>query len=291
MLLSERLAYSPITQRPKLTLPDGKRVAVFILVSVEEWDEREPMPRTINTPRGGAPEPDVLNWTWHEYGNRVGFWRLLETLDSFDIRASMAINGSAIKAYEPISAAARDRKWEFIGHGFNQKNMQKVEDERAAIRKTADTIKAFTGQAPKGWVGPGLTETYETPDVLVEEGFRYLLDWVMDDQPVDLKTRTTPIVSIPFTQECNDIGIILNQSHTASEYCARAIDQFDQLVLDAEGSVRVMAMVVHPFIMGVAHRVRHLRETLAYISSHQHGVLMTAGEIYDWYAATRAKTD
>lgn len=287
MLLSERLRYSPITDRQKLCLPNGKRVAVFVLVSIEEWDEREPMPRTVNTPRGGAPTPDVLNWTWHEYGNRVGFWRLVDVLDRFGIRASMAINGSAIAAYEPIAVAARARQWEFIGHGFNQKNMQAVGDERAAIRKTAETIKAFTGTAPKGWVGPGLTETHETPDILVEEGFRYLLDWVLDDQPVDLKTRTSPIVSIPFTQECNDIAIMLNQSHSAGEFRARAIDQFEQLVDDAGQSMRVMAMVVHPFIMGVAHRVRHLRETLAHISAHPAAAMMTAGDIYDWYAAAR----
>ena len=133
------------------------------------------MPRTVLTPpAGGAPSPDMPNWAWHEYGNRVGFWRMLDVLDQLQIRAALAINGSAIRAYEPISRAALDRSWEFIGHGFSQKNMQKVEDERADIRKTSDAIRTFTGRAPRGWLGPGLTETWETPDLLVEEGYEYV---------------------------------------------------------------------------------------------------------------------
>ena len=143
MLPMERIPYSPITRRPKLALPNGKRVAVWVLVSIEEWDINSPMPRTVNTPpAGGVPTPDIPNWTWHEYGNRVGFWRLAETLDKFGIKASMAINGVAVKTYAPIAEAARERGWEFIAHGYTQKNLQKVEDERADIRKTRDVIAA-----------------------------------------------------------------------------------------------------------------------------------------------------
>ena len=123
-------------------------MAVWVIVNVEEWNPRETMPRTVLTPpAGGAPSPDIPNWAWHEYGNRVGFWRMLDVLDQLQIRAALAINGSAIQAYEPISQAALDRGWEFIGHGFSQKNMQKVEDERADIRKTSDAIRTFTGRA------------------------------------------------------------------------------------------------------------------------------------------------
>ena len=138
---------------------------------------------------------------------------MLELLDSLQIRAALAINGSAIDAYEPISRAAHERGWEFIGHGFSQKNMQKVEDERTDIRKTSEAIKRFTGKPPRGWLGPGLTETWETPDLLVEEGYEYVCDWVLDDQPVRLKTRTKPIVNVPYTQECNDVAMMLIQHH------------------------------------------------------------------------------
>src|SRR5436189_5932675 len=143
MLPTERVTYSPITQRPRLILPEGARLVVWVIVNVEEWNPREPMPRTVLTPpAGGSPMPDIPNWAWHEYGNRVGFWRLLKVFDRLQIPGVLAINGGAITAYEPIARAALDRPWEFIGHGFGQKNMQKVPDERADIQKTTSAIAA-----------------------------------------------------------------------------------------------------------------------------------------------------
>jgi allantoinase len=225
MLPSERLAYSAISGRPVLTLPGSARLAVWVIVNVEEWDPKETMPRTVLTPpAGGAPMPDIPNWAWHEYGNRVGFWRMLDVLDRYGIKAVLAINGKAIATYEPIARAALERGWEFIGHGFGQKNMQKVADEREDICRTREAIHSYTNRNPRGWLGPGLTETWETPDILVEEGFDYVCDWVLDDQPVVLKTRTRPIVNIPYTQECNDVAMMLIQHHKASEYRDRAVD-------------------------------------------------------------------
>jgi len=259
-----------------------------VIVNVEEWDPTQPMPRTVLTPpAGGAPMPDIPNWAWHEYGNRVGFWRMLEVLDHFRIRAVLAVNGSAIRRYEPIARAARERGWEFIGHGFTQQSMQKVADERDDIRKTAAAIRDFTGKSPRGWLGPGLTETWETPDLLVEEGFEYVCDWVLDDQPVWLKTRTKPIVNLPYTQECNDVAMMLIQHHKASEYYDRAIDQFAQLYADSAQSARIMALVVHPYIMGAPHRLRYFRDVLARIRDHQGVLFWTGEEILDWYLAQR----
>ncbi len=183
-LFADRRARTP------LKLPGGARMVVWCIVNVEEWDILSPMPRTVLTPpAGGAPSPDIPNWAWHEYGNRVGFWRMLKVFDEFKVPATLAINGSAIAAYPQIVAAANERKWEFIGHGFTQRNMQKVEDERADIRRTREVIAQASGKPPRGWLGPGLTETWETPDLLVEEGYDYVCDWVLDDQPVWLKTR------------------------------------------------------------------------------------------------------
>jgi allantoinase len=284
MLPTERLAYSAITERPRLALPDGARVAVWVIVNVEEWDPRETMPRTVLTPpAGGVPTPDIPNWAWHEYGNRVGFWRMLEVFDRLEIPGTLAINGSAIQAYRPVAQAALDRNWEFIGHGYSQKNMQKVPDERADIARTRDVIRTFTGRTPRGWLGPGLTETWETPDILVEEGYDYVCDWVLDDQPVALKTRTRPIINIPYTQECNDVAMMLIQHHKASEYRDRAIDQFEQLHADAAGSARVMALVVHPYIMGAPHRMRYFREALEHIRARQDVLFHTGEQILDWY--------
>ncbi len=284
MLPIDRIAYSPITARPPLPTPADVRLFVWVIVNIEEWDPKEPMPRTVLTPpAGGSPSPDIPNWAWHEYGNRVGFWRMLDVFDELALPATLAINGSAIGAYEPIAQAARERAWEFIGHGFTQKNMQKVADERGDIRRTREAIAAYTGRPPRGWLGPGLTETWETPDLLVEEGYDYVCDWVLDDQPVVLKTRTRPIVNIPYTQECNDVAMMLIQHHKASEYRDRGIDQFEQLHHDAAKAPRVMALVVHPYIMGAPHRLRYFRDVLVHIRNRG-GALFTTGEaILDWY--------
>src|SRR5262245_6512974 len=152
---------------------------------------------------------------------------MLEIFDRFQIRAALAINGSAIRAYEPIALAAQQRGWEFIGHGFGQKNMQKVPDERVDILKTTNAIREFTGQQPRGWLGPGLTETWDTPDILAEEGYEYVCDWGLDDQPLTMKTRTGSLVSVPYTQECKDVAMVLIQHHKSSEYRGRAVGEFE----------------------------------------------------------------
>ena len=280
----ERLAYSPIAGRAPLALPGGARMVVWTIVNVEEWDIDRPMPRTVLTPpAGGVPKPDIPNWAWHEYGNRVGFWRMLEVLDELKVRAVLAINGTAIRSYEAVSRAALERNWEFMGHGYTQRNMQAVEDEREDIRKTTEAIREFTGRAPRGWLGPGLTETWDTPDILAEQGYDYVADWVLDDQPVWLKTRSRPLVSVPYTQECNDVAMMLIQHHKASEYADRAIDQFDQIYADAQDSARVMALVVHPYIMGAPHRLKYYRKALEHIVKRRDVAVWTGEQILDWY--------
>jgi len=291
MLPTDRLVYSAIGERPPLKLPDGARMVVWVIVNVEEWDPTRPMPRTVLTPpAGGSPMPDVPNWAWHEYGNRVGFWRFVELFDEFAIPAVLAINGSALAAYPPIVRAAVERKWEFIGHGFTQRNMQNVKNERADIRKTRDAIAQATGKPPRGWLGPGLTETWQTPDILVEEGYDYVADWVLDDQPVWLKTRTKPILNVPYTQECNDVAMMLIQHHKASEYSDRALDQFEQIHADAAQSARVMALVVHPYIMGAPHRLKYLRRVFEAIRNKSGVKFWTGAQIADWYRAAGPKS-
>jgi len=286
MLPADRLDYSPISERAPLKLPDGARMVVWVIVNVEEWDPTQPMPRTVlPPPAGGSPSPDVPNWAWHEYGNRVGFWRFTHIFDEFGIPVVLAINGSALAAYPPIVRAARERGWEFMGHGFTQRNMQKVADERADIRKTREAIAKATGTPPRGWLGPGLTETWETPDLLAEDGYDYVADWVLDDQPVWLKTRGKPILNVPYTQEINDVAMIAVQHHSASEYADRALDQFEQIHADAADSARVMALVVHPYLMGVPHRVKHLRRVLEVIRQKRDVLFWTGAQIADWYLA------
>ncbi len=289
----DRLKYSPIKGRPKLVLPGGARMAVWVIVNVEEWDIDQPMPRTVLTPpAGGSPSPDIPNWAWHEYGNRVGFWRMLEVFDQFKIPGVLAVNGSCFDTYPEIAEAAKVRNWEFLGHGFIQKNMQKVENELEAIQKTSAAIKKFSGKTPRGWLGPGLTETWETPDLLEESGFDYVCDWVLDDQPVRLKTRSgKSIMNIPYTQECNDVAMMLIQHHTAREYYDRAMDQFDQLYEDSVDSARVMAIVIHPYIMGVPHRLKWFRKIFERLSARKDIVFWTGEQIHDWYKSEEARLD
>ncbi len=291
MTPQERLSYSAIAHRPRLALPGGARLAVWVIVNVEEWDIHSTMPRTVLTPpAGGAPMPDIPNWAWHEYGNRVGFWRMVKLFDQFQIPAALAINGCAIQSYAPIAQAALDRGWEFMGHGFGQKNMQKVENEAHDIARTSEAIAAFTGKRPRGWLGPGLTETWDTPDLLQEAGYDYVCDWVLDDQPVVLKTRSGgEIVNVPYTQECNDVAMMLIQHHKASEYRDRALDQFEQLYEDSADGARVMAIVLHPYIMGAPHRMKYVRQVLEAIR-HKDGVMFCTGaQIFDWYQSERQR--
>ena len=281
----DRIAYSPITDRPALRLPGGARLAVWVIVNVEEWDIDQPMPRTVLTPpAGGSPSPDIPNWAWHEYGNRVGFWRMLEVFDQHAIPAVLAVNGACLATYPQIAQAALKRHWEFLGHGFIQKNMQKVDDEAEAIRLTTEAIQSLTGRPPRGWLGPGLTETWQTPDLLQEAGYDYVCDWVLDDQPIDLATRSgKTIAGIPYTQECNDVAMMLIQHHSAREYYDRAMDQFEQLHHDARDSARVMALVVHPYIMGAPHRLKWFRKVIEELTQREDVVFWTGSQILDWY--------
>src|SRR5581483_6108891 len=161
--------------------------------------------------------------------------------------------------------------------------MHNVPDERAAIIRTRDVIAAATGAPPRGWLGPGLTETWETPDLLAEAGYDYVCDWVLDDQPVWLQTRSRPILNVPYTQECNDVAMMLIQHHKASEYSDRALDQFEQIYQDSAKSARIMALVVHPYIMGAPHRLKYFRKVLETISKNTDVAFLTGAQIVDWY--------
>ena len=284
----DRVPYSAIVDRPRLSLPGGARLAVWTIVNVEEWSIERPMPRMVLSPPLGQPLlPDLPNWAWHEYGMRVGFWRFVEVLKKFDVKATLAINGSVCKSYPRVAEAALEAGWEFMGHGYVQRPMHHVEDQRRAIAETITAIRDFTGKPPRGWESPGLTETYDTIDWLAEAGIEYVADWVLDDQPCEIHTATRPVVSIPYTVEMNDIAMMVLQNHPSSEWLRRGIDQFDRLYAEGEKSARVMAISVHPYITGVPHRIGYLERLYEYLRQRP-GVLMWTGEqILDWYTDAR----
>ena len=279
-----RADYLPIVDRPALALPQGARVVVWVIVNVEEWEFRARMPRQVlPTPQAAEVVPDVPNYSWHDYGMRVGFWRIKGLLDARAIKSTVSLNASVCDSYPAIVQAMVDSDWEIMGHGFVQRPLPLERHERAVVRKTLATIEGFTGTAPRGWMGPGLAETFETPDILVEEGIEYVCDWVNDDQPYVMKTRTGRLVSMPYTVELNDIPIYVVQHHRSPEIYERGRDQFDTLYREGADSARVMAIATHPYISGVPHRIKYLEMLLDYIGSQSEVLFWTGGQILDWY--------
>lgn len=282
----ERVPYSAIVDRPKLSLPNDAKMVVWTIINVEQWDNGGPMPRSVLPPPMGQPLlPDLPNWAWHEYGMRVGFWRLHECFQRFNITPTMALNGIVCQSYPRIAQAGINAGWEFMGHGFIQGPMHRVEDQREAIQHTNEAIKNFTGKLPTGWECPGLTETDETIDILADEGIKYVADWVLDDQPVRITTENGSMVSVPYSVETNDIPIFALQNQPSDAMYKRTIDQFERLYAESEMVTRVMAISVHPYLSGVPHRIGYLEKIYEHIQAKP-GVLMWTGEqIYEWYAS------
>ncbi len=280
----DRVPFQPITDRPRLRLPNGARIAVYTIVNVENWDPALAMPRTVLPPPMGQPLlPDLPNWAWHEYGMRVGFWRFLDVLARRRLRATFALNGSVCREYPAVCQAALDAGWDFMGHGFIQRPMHRVDDQRAAISDTIEAIRAFTGKPPRGWESPGLTETMETADLLAELGIEYVADWVLDDQPVPIRTRSGSLISVPYTLEINDVSISAVQQLPSDALLTRGRDQFDRLYQEGAEIPRVMAISIHPYLTGVPHRIKYLEQLYDYILGHDGVMMATGAEILDWY--------
>jgi len=238
-------------------------------------------------PMGGTLLPDLPNWAWQEYGMRVGFWRLLEALSSRDIRATLSINGSVCDVYPRLATAAHEAGWEFMAHSQVQRPMHLVEDQRAAIRESVESIMRITGTHPRGWLGPGLTETFDTPDHLAAEGFEYIADWVLDDQPQEIRTTHGPLVTLPYSVELNDIPMMMVQHHSARELFDRSMAQFDRLYAEGQQSARIMGIAVHPYITGVPHRIGYFEQLLDAIRQQPGVLFWTGDQILDWYRGER----
>lgn len=284
----ERFDYSAITRRPRWELPEGKRIAVYTVVNVEEWDIDKPSPREyVSSPAGVATVPNIPNWAWHEYGMRVGIWRLLDAMQSRDLRATVAINARVcLGAGEPVARAMHEAGWEFMGHGFHQAALHTVADQQKNIRDSFRVLQDFTGTAPKGWLGPGLQETLDTLDYLAEAGFRYVTDWPMDEQPVLMRTSTEPMVAMPYTLELSDLPMMVVHQHESRVWLQRVTEQFDRLYREGTTQPRVMSMSVHPYVIGVPHRIGYFEAALDHILAYDDVWFATGGEIYDWFMRT-----
>ncbi len=281
---AQRLPYSSIIDRPRLKLPGSARVVVWPVVTIEHWDIKGPMPRQVLPAPTAAPVlPDIANWCWHEYGMRVGFWRLMQALDRHNMKATLSINGLVCESYPVVAGAARDAGWEFMGHGYTQMPTHKVEDQPTMISRTIEAIKKFTGKAPVGWLGPGLTQTADTVDHLAEAGIRYIGDWCLDDQPVHFETSKGRMVAVPYSLELNDVAAVAVAHHEGQVFKQRVIDTFDCLYQEGGDQPRVMCVSVHPFLSGVPHRIKYLEEALAYLARQPEVLFWTGEQILDWY--------
>ena len=291
MLPSERLPFSGIDQRSPLNFPDGIRLVVWPVLALEHWDISRPMARMVITPPQGQPQqPDMPNWSWHEYGMRVGFWRLKRVFERLGLTPTVTLNARACETYPAVVRACVDNGWELNAHGYDQQPMHKLDDQRASIMKAMDIIEKFGGKRPRGLFGPGLTQTFDTLDYLSAAGIEYIGDWVLDEEPVTLKTTHKPVVALPYNFEVHDIVMMALQQLPSAEWHARALDYFECLYAESAARAKIMAIAVHPYLSGVPHRIRHVERAYAEILSRP-GVACWDGEkILDWYLAQPGST-
>jgi allantoinase len=284
MALTDRIPYQAIVDRPKLTLPDGKRIAVWVILNVEEWRIEGPMPRTVLPPPMGQPLlPDVPNWSWHEYGMRAGFWRQHAALTSRGIPVTMAINGNVCRSYPRVAGAGLEAGWEFMGHGFLQGPMHRLPDQRKAIHDAVEAIEAFTGTAPAQLGKPRPDRDGGDARPPARGGDR-VCRRLGDRRPAaGHRDAARPVTTIPYTVEVNDITVYALQQHESEVFFTRGKRQFDRLYAEGATNARVMAISIHPYITGVPHRIGALEDLLDYIGGHDGVAWMTASEIGDWY--------
>ncbi len=284
----DRFVYSSPFTRPALRLPKG-RMIVWSVVNIEEWEITRPMARALSQPpMGQFAVPDFPNWTWYEYGMRVGFWRLLRALEKAGVTPTMSINAKVCETYPEVAKAARAANWEFMAHAFVQMPIQQIADQRAVMHQSIEVIEKFTGKRPTGWLGPGRGQTFETLDYVAECGFSWFADWVLDDQPFWVKTAHGPVLSIPYSAEINDITLMVSHHHESDVLLTRTRDAFDRLYDESAESTRILAIGVHPYVTGAAHRIKYFEELYAYINAHD-VVHWTGQQIFDWYVAQAPK--
>jgi allantoinase len=288
MLPRLRTDYSAIVDRPPLRLPGRARIVLWPIVNLEVWDVSRPMPRQVlPAPTGASLLPDVPHWSWHEYGMRVGVWRFFDLFRRRGIKPTLAINARVCEDYLRVAEEARREAWEFMGHAYDQMPIHKHDNQKDMISRSMDIIERFTGKRPLGWLGPGLTQTYETPELLAEAGVKYIGDWVYDDEPGIIRTANGPLVTLPYTVELNDIAMMIVQHHESDYLLRRAIDAFDRLYAEGAHRAKVMAIAIHPYISGQPHRIKYLEAIYDYAAKFDGVLHWNGAQLLDWYLKAR----
>ena len=276
-----RYAYSAISRRRDYSWPGKKRLAVYIGFNVEHFDFGAGLGAALG-PK--SPEPDVLNFSWRDYGNRVGVWRCLELFDELKLRVGALINTALYDYCPEVVEAHVKRGDELIGHGHTNSDRQSdlsEEKERELLAYCRDRIRKESKVAPRGWLSPWISESFVTPDLLQETGYQYTLNWCHDDQPTEFKTRSGTLWSIPYPQELNDIPMVVARQMDGRDFADVIVDHFDEMLAQSKHQPLVMGIALHPYIVGQPYRLRHLRRALQHVVKENKAWLTTPGEIYD----------
>lgn len=283
---NELYSYSPITSRPPLTFPNGARLAFYVGLNIEHFRIDMPFP-------GVGSVPDPMSYGWRDYGNRVGFWRLMDLFDDIGIRATGIINSEVCAAYPQIIEAGIERNWAWVAHGKTNSIFQATmaekgrQEEEQFLKEMFATLDASLPARPRGWLGPGLSETFATPQLLADNGIEYLLDWCADDQPFPL--NIPGMLSVPYSLDVNDFVLFMSTpGMSGPDYERIVLDQFEQLLEDSATTGRVLALPLHTFIIGQPFRTKYLARVLRTIASTPEVWLCTSDDIAEHYIASTA---
>jgi peptidoglycan/xylan/chitin deacetylase (PgdA/CDA1 family) len=289
-MANPRIPYVLSSDRAALPPLKGKRILVHLVVNVENWQFDQPMPRTIVTPpHGRETVPDVPNFSWADYGMRAGLPRILKAFGLRGLPASTSFNAGVIDAYPQAAVAMRDAGWEFIGHGMHQKAINHVEGgEDAVIAASLAKIAELTGRRPRGWLSPGLRESVETPDILKRQGIDYVCDWVVDDRPAWMTTSAGPLIAMPYNLEINDSIVYAIERHATGEMAKRLEFTLRRFETECQDSTIVLAIGLHPHLIGVPHRIHELERMLDLLTASTDVGFFTGSELADWYATADA---
>ncbi|WP_288934634.1 polysaccharide deacetylase family protein [uncultured Sphingomonas sp.] len=281
-----RYPYRPITDRPVYDWPGGARLALYFGVNHEVFDFGGGLGAELAP---SQTDPDVMNYAWRDYGNRVGVWRLFDLFDRLDLRTTALLNADVLDRCPGLAEACRDRGDEIAAHGGSnaaaQGGMHRHGEDRM-IRDVTERLAAL-GTRPTGWLGPWISESRHTPDLLAKEGYSYVLDWAHDDQPTRLATRGGSLLSIPYSQEINDIPAIIQRRQEAETFAGMIRSAVDQLLSECDRRPLVLGIALHPYIMGQAHRLPPLARVLTALREANDPRIWwtTAGEIAAYVTA------
>ena len=277
LTIQTRYPFSPIHRRADYCWPGGKRLACYVALNLEQYAFGEGLREELV---GGGHEPDVLNYSWRDYGNRVAVWRIKQMFEDLGLPITLLVN-TEVYAHSPgLIEAFRSGMHEISAHGRTNSKAQGLPgeaDEAALIAEATQAIAQHEGAAPAGWLGPWLSNSAVTPDLLQEAGYRYCMDWCMDDQPVWLKTRNGRLLSVPYPQELNDSSTIVGRRVTASAFAEMIVDQFDEMLVQTIAQPLVFSLALHPYVIGQPFRLRQFRKALEHIARHRDAIWATTG--------------